>query len=93
MAYEDWVKSQPKRYGSKPYPAVEDNDIYGWVGDGWYYMDENGMLVGGRHDTKEKAKENKDKILAKRSEMKDKLDAKVAAREARFALNVNNKKK
>jgi len=57
MAYDDWVDTEPKRYGSKPYPTVlDDGEIYGWVGDGWYYMDENGMLVGGRHPSKNAAR-------------------------------------
>ena len=66
MAYEDWVKGEAKRYATKPYPEVEDNSIYGWDGDGYYYMDENGMLVGGKHTTKLEAEQNKDAVIAKR---------------------------
>lgn len=69
MAYEDWVDTQPKRYGSKPYPEVsEDGSIYGWVGDGWYYMDENGMLVGGRHPSENAARENAQRIKDERAQ-------------------------
>ena len=69
MAYEDWVDTQPQRYGSKPYPMVsEDGDIYGWVGDGWYYMDENGMLVGGRHPSEAACRANRDLIIQRRAD-------------------------
>lgn len=62
--YEDYLNLEPKRYASKPYPMVEDNEIYGWVGDGWYMMDENGMLCNNRHDTLEEAKTERDRIKA-----------------------------
>jgi len=69
MAYEDWVDTTPQRYGSKPYPTVsEDGSMFGWHGDGWYYMDENGMLVGGRHPSENACRANRDQIIQRRAD-------------------------
>lgn len=69
MAYEDWVNTEPKRYGSKPYPDVVEGGVYGWYGDGWYYMDENGMLVGGKHPNMAAAKAERDAVIQRRADL------------------------
>lgn len=51
MAYNDWVDTEPILIPANPKPD-ENGEIYGYFGVGWYFEDENGMLVGGPHTSK-----------------------------------------
>jgi len=62
--YDDWVNGEATRYSKSPYNDDTPGEVYGWIGDGYYYMDENGMLVGGRHDAKQDAEANRDRVVA-----------------------------
>lgn len=51
MAYIDWVDTEPVLISANPKPD-EDGEVYGYMGVGWYFIDENEMLVGGPHTSK-----------------------------------------
>lgn len=77
MAYDDWIDTEPKRYASKPRPDMsdEENQVYGWHGDGWYYMDENGMLCGGRQPNRAAAIAKRIEIKQRRQQWRDDIAA------------------
>jgi len=87
MAYEDWVDREPQRHSKKPHNCLSDGAEYGWTGDGWYIMDDNGMLVGGKHPNKTKAQDHgrvvKTKIVARKAARKAEREARQAERKAR----------